>query len=420
MSESRDYVTLGELADLNPESLGAKTPKDHTFKYIDLTSVSHGSIDMASLEQFRFVDAPSRARRVVRDGDVLFGTVRPRLRSHARVGGHGYVASTGFCVTRARPGVADSGFLGHFLLSDEATRQATRREVGSNYPAVTERDVATFRLPRIPLEEQRRIAQILDTIDETIQATERIIAKQKRVRAGLAADVLSGRSESAPSKNFRPNETPPPPASTSTSRGSGMSESRDYVTLGELADLNPESLGAKTPKDHTFKYIDLTSVSHGSIDMASLEQFRFVDAPSRARRVVRDGDVLFGTVRPRLRSHARVGGHGYVASTGFCVTRARLGVADSGFLGHFLLSDEATRQATRREVGSNYPAVTERDVATFRLPRIPLEEQRRIAQILDTIDETIQATEQQLGKLSELRSGLAADLLSGRVRTLAA
>ena len=78
------------------------------------------------------------------------------------------------------------------------------------------------------------------------------------------------------------------------------------------------------------------------------------------------------------------------------------------------------RSMTSREVGSNYPAVTERDVATFRLPRIPLEEQRRIAQILDTIDETIQATEQQLGKLSELRSGLAADLLSGRVRTLAA
>ena len=185
MSESRDYVTLGELADLNPESLGAKTPTDHTFKYIDLTSVSHGSIDMAALEQFRFVDAPSRARRVVRDGDVLFGTVRPRLRSHAKVAGHGYVASTGFCVTRARPGVADGGFLGHFLLSDEATGQAIRREVGSNYPAVTARDVAAFRLPRIPLEEQRRIAEILDTIDEAIQATERVIAKLELTRLGV-------------------------------------------------------------------------------------------------------------------------------------------------------------------------------------------------------------------------------------------
>ena len=107
MSEARDYVTLGELAELNAESLGTTTPKDRTFKYIDLSSVSHGSIDIASLEQFRFVDAPSRARRVVRDGDILFGTVRPQLRSHARVVGDGFVASTGFSVVRPRPGVAD-------------------------------------------------------------------------------------------------------------------------------------------------------------------------------------------------------------------------------------------------------------------------------------------------------------------------
>ena len=53
MSEARDYVTLGELAELNAESLGTTTPKDRTFKYIDLSSVSHGSIDIASLEQFR-------------------------------------------------------------------------------------------------------------------------------------------------------------------------------------------------------------------------------------------------------------------------------------------------------------------------------------------------------------------------------
>ena len=79
MSESRDYVTLDKLADLNPESLGVKTPTGHTFKYIELSSVSRGSIDMASLERFRFADAPSRARRVVRYGDVLFGTVRPNF-----------------------------------------------------------------------------------------------------------------------------------------------------------------------------------------------------------------------------------------------------------------------------------------------------------------------------------------------------
>ena len=48
----------------------------------------------------------------------------------------------------------------------------------------------------------------------------------------------------------------------------------------------------------------------------------------------------------------------------------------------------------------------------------PLEEQQRIGEILDTLDETIQANKKQLKKLQRLRSGLADDLLSGRVRTV--
>lgn len=244
-----------------------------------------------------------------------------------------------------------------------------------------------------PLEEQRRIAEVLDTIDESIQATERVIAKLISVYTGLMSDLLGWNA--------------------------AMSESQHYATFGELAELNSEQLGAKTPSGYTFKYIDLSSVSNGSIDIASLKQFRFADAPSRARRIVRDGDVLFGTVRPQLRPHARVVGEGYVASTGFCVIRPKPDIAHSGFLGHLVLSDEVSRQAARRESGSNYPAVTEQDVATIRLPRIPQEEQRQTAEILDTVNGTIQHYMEQLAKLAQLRSGMSADLLSGRVRTVA-
>lgn len=49
-----------------------------------------------------------------------------------------------------------------------------------------------------------------------------------------------------------------------------------------------------------------------------------------------------------------------------------------------------------------------------------LDHQRRITAILDAIDEAIQANEEHLGMLRQLRSGLAADLLSGQVRTVAA
>jgi len=289
----------------------------------------------------------------------------------------------------AKAGV-EAGFLKHLLDSRLGHLEAGSH--GTTMKHIKRGDLLRHEVPLPPREQQRRIAEILDTIDEAIRATERAIAKHQRIRQGLESDLL-----------------------TATRHGS-----HHYVTLGELAELNPEALATHTPPDYAFYYIDLSSVSRGLIDTDSLEFLRFSDAPSRARRVVRDGDVLFGTVRPHLRSHARVRGDGYVASTGFCVTRAKPGLSDGGFLGHFLLSDEASRQATRYEVGSNYPAVAESDVAAIKVPGFPLEEQLRIAEVLDAAADTIRVSEQERDKLRSLRVGVSADLLSGTVRTVAA
>ena len=145
----------------------------------------------------------------------------------------------------------------------------------------------------------------------------------------------------------------------------------------------------------------------------------FATAPSRARRIACKDDFLFGTVRPLQKSHAWAPG-ACIASTGFAVVRAKRGLASSRFIGHFLLSDESTLRADQFAVGSGYPALSEKDLGEFVLPALTLGEQRRIAEILDTIDSTIRHNEAELAKLRELRVGLAADLLSGRVRTVAA
>ena len=397
MSEPRAYVTLGELADLNPESLGAKTSTDHMFKYIDLTSVSHGSIDMAALAQFRFIDAPSRARRVVRDGDVLFGTVRPRLRSHARVAGHGYVASTGFCVTRARPGVADGGFLGHFLLSDEATRQAIRREVGSNYPAVTERDVGAFRLPRIPLKEQRRIAEVLDTIDEAIQATERVITKLIRIRRGQVDDLLG-------------------PLPLNSSLGSGL----ERIDAG----WSPACVD-RPPMEQEWGVLKVSSITTEEFD------------PSESKTIPT-------TLRYRPQLMVKVGDVLTARANGVADLVARTAIVD--YLDHknLMISDKTLRLVTRATLSARYLTycmqhemvrhqvrgfvsgstgqgnISQQELHSLRLAIPGLQQQMDIEQAVTAIDARIVAERSRNRKLRELRSGLSSDLLSGRVRTVAA
>ena len=399
MSEPRDYVTLGELADLNPESLGAKTPTDHMFKYIDLTSVSHGSIDMAALEQFRFVDAPSRARRVVRDGDVLFGTVRPRLRSHARVAGHGYVASTGFCVTRARPSVADGGFLGHFLLSDEATRQAIRREVGSNYPAVTERDVAAFRLPRLPLEEQRRIAEILDTIDETIQATERVIAKLEMHRQAVSQAVFGRRS---------------------------WHLALEVVAVGSLL-VRPPRNGKSPHEGESWSgafMLGLGCLTETGFSPQQLKWAPEMDSSLR-QALLADGDLLMS----RSNTEDRVGFVGRYGSVGHpciypdlmmrLVPRTQV---SARYLELALQSGPARRQIRTLASGTSGSMVkiTGEAVSKLSVAICSPVDQVRCCDVFDAFSYRRNVEELRLLKLRDLRAAVAADLLSGRVRTVAA
>ena len=237
--------------------------------------------------------------------------------------------STEFHVLRARLGTS-SRYLYHLTRTDRFRLEAEALMTGS---AGQRRVPAEFfrryeiRVP--PLEEQRRIAEVLDTIDETIQATERVIAKRHALRAGLTAHLLNAPTATTPSETLKPNETMPLPASTSTSSNLDMAE--DGHRLSDYADLNSESLGTSTPGDLRFDYFDLSSVSNGSVIKSRVETLTFSAAPSRARRIARKDDFLFGTVRPLQKSHAWAP-RDCIASTGFAVVRARKGLADSRFI----------------------------------------------------------------------------------------
>ena len=91
---------------------------------------------------------------------------------------------------------------------------------------------------------------------------------------------------------------------------------------------------------------------------------------------------------------------------------------DSSYLFH--LGQTLQREMIRRASGTTFLEISSREFGRIEIRMPPLGEQRRIARILDSADDAIRAHEVERDKLRALRSGLAADLLSGRVRTVAA
>lgn len=126
--------TLADVSKLNPEAWTAKTQPE-TIKYVDLANAKNNEIDV--ITEYAFRDAPSRARRVLRTGDSIIGTVRPGNRSYAYI--HqpldNLTGSTGFAVLRPRS-VENSEFVFIAATQDSSIEYLAHVADGGAYPAV--------------------------------------------------------------------------------------------------------------------------------------------------------------------------------------------------------------------------------------------------------------------------------------------
>ncbi|MEI6830744.1 MAG: restriction endonuclease subunit S [Synechococcaceae cyanobacterium ELA445] len=133
------------------------------FAYIDVSSISNTTFEIAATQCLKGKDAPSRARKLVRANDVLFATIRPTLRRIAVVPDmlDRQVCSTGYFVLRTKQGI-DHRFIFYWLFTEDFLGQMESLQKGASYPAVTDGDVRSQEISFPPLPEQQRIVALLD------------------------------------------------------------------------------------------------------------------------------------------------------------------------------------------------------------------------------------------------------------------
>ena len=188
------WVPLKRVVTFNDETLPESTPEDTTIRYIEISDVreSEGIINSAELT---FGDAPSRARRIIRPGDVLVSTVRTYLRAVAAVGEDydGAIASTGFAVLRATS--LDHRFLKYAVLDRAFMDQVVARSTGVSYPAINASDLVSIKIPAPPIAAQRAIANYLDRetaqIDAFIAKNEELITLLTERRAATITRAVT-------------------------------------------------------------------------------------------------------------------------------------------------------------------------------------------------------------------------------------
>ena len=190
-----EWVTkrLDDLCDVDPENLSSKTDPDFQFNYISLEQVDTGRLLGFSRERFR--SAPSRARRVLRNRDILMSTVRPNLMAHLLFTGQisDAICSTGFSVLRCREESCDSRYLYAHLFGKTINDQINRMVSGSNYPAINSHDLKLLEIPSPPtVTEQCAIAEALADVDRLLEVLGSVIVKKQAIKHAAMQQLFSG------------------------------------------------------------------------------------------------------------------------------------------------------------------------------------------------------------------------------------
>ncbi len=366
---------IKDVAELDPETLGESTAPGFTFKYIDLSSVKGGRVG-EHVESMTFAAAPGRARKLVKEGDILLGMVRPYLKPFAKVQRvfDGHVASTGFAVIRAKLDVTDPEYLYQTIWSDGVSKQIHQMVTGSNYPALSVGDVKDLKIPLPPLAEQRKIAEILRTWDEAIETADaELKAKQERKR-GLMVKCLAPAIEVKGVNGWR------------------------TVRLGEIC----------SPQQWTT--IGQSQMTATGIPVYGANSF--IGFFSESNHV---GDVIAVSCRGSCGEVAFVAGPSYVTGNSMC-----LDDLSSEEVNIYWLYQCLKLRGFRDIIsGSAQPQIIRKDVIKVKISLPPLPEQEKTAEVLLSADNDIETINNRIEALRTQKCGLMQQLLTGEIRVSA-
>ena len=177
---------LKYVATINDETLGEDTDPDFEIQYVDISNVdSSGSI--VETIAYRFEDAPSRARRRIRDGDVIISTVRTYLQAITQVQSppESMIASTGFAVVRPQPEFY-ANYFKYALREPGFLAEVEKRSVGVSYPAINTSDLAD-----IPVHVRPQQRAIADFLDRETARLDKLVAEKERLLNLLAEKRLA-------------------------------------------------------------------------------------------------------------------------------------------------------------------------------------------------------------------------------------
>jgi type I restriction enzyme S subunit len=378
MRDGWTETTLGEVSTFENARL-SPAQIDSANRYVGL---EHLDSRQPSVNRWGTVgDVTSQVTPFKRD-DVLFGRLRPYVHKVATPGFSG-VCSPEILVLRATDRCLPR-YLQFICSLDSTVGRCVEMSAGTRMPRTSSADLATLPVLLPPLPVQKRIVDLVASVDAYIESLQAQVDAARAARHAVLRDLLSA-------------------------AGDDWTE----TTIGSVADV----VGGGTPSTKVAEYWNGDIIWLTPTEIVAIDGGVVMDSSRKISPVglQRSGAKMLPVGTVILTSRASVG---FVALAG-CPLSTNQGFqslvpmpgADSRFLMYWVQANR--EEFVSRSAGSTFKEISNGNVCSIRLALPPLNEQRRIVDVVLSMDEMISTAERALSDARTLRSGLLANLLSG-------
>lgn len=354
---------LREFCEINPKN----SLLPNSFIYIDLEAVTSGRL--LKVNKLRKEEAPSRAQRLLKKGDILYQTVRPYQKNnfYFKLKEENYVASTGYAQLRTNQ---NSHFLYQFLHTNNFVNKVLENCTGTNYPAINTTILSNLNISFPSLPEQEKIADFLTLFDKEMELEEKKLELLKENKKGYMQKIFS---QELRFKNDNGNDYP----------------QWEEKKLGEIVTIKK---GEQLNKSCLTKQ-GIYPCLNGGINYSG-----YTDKYNTLKDTIAisEGGNSCGHIN-YVKTKFWSGGHCYtVLDIWENINKKNLY--------YYLKFNE--KRIKKMRVGSGLPNIQKTDLINFKIQLPSLPEQEKIANFLSMADEEIELMENKIEKLKEIKKGL--------------
>lgn len=274
----------------------------------------------------------------------------------------------------------EEGFLGFYLNSKAYHNQLLPLIQGTKVSSISKSSLKeTWVTFPFSSNEQKKIGSFFLTLNNLITLHQRKYDSLVNVKKAMFEKMFPKNGETVPEIRFK-----------------GFTDTWEQRKLSELAEFNP-----KCNLPNSFEYVDLESVV-GTEMISSRFEIK-ENAPSRAQRLAKKGDVFYQTVRPYQRNNYLFDKeeNNYVFSTGYAQLRPN---CNSRYLLNLLQTDSFVNIILNNCTGTSYPAINSSDLGNINVITTKnIREQTKIGEIFYRLDNLITLHQRRLEKLKNIK-----------------